>query len=57
MIAKAQEKFDTTGNLTDEVARKLIGKLLHQLVEWTRQLKGGHPKLILTEPGRTFSLG
>lgn len=42
MIAKAQEKFDTTGNLTDEVAQKLIGKLLHQLVEWTRQLKGGH---------------
>lgn len=32
MIAKAQEKFDTTGNLTDEVAQKLIGKLLHQLV-------------------------
>ena len=42
MIAKAHEKFDATGSLMDETARKLIGKLLHQLVEWTRQLKVGH---------------
>lgn len=38
MIGKAHEKFDANGNLTDEVARKLISQLLQNLVDWTRRL-------------------
>jgi chromate reductase, NAD(P)H dehydrogenase (quinone) len=38
MIAKAQEKFDANGNLTDEAAKKLIQQLLQNLVAWTRRL-------------------
>jgi chromate reductase, NAD(P)H dehydrogenase (quinone) len=38
MIAKAQEKFDANGNLTDEAAKKLIQQLLQNLVDWTRRL-------------------
>jgi chromate reductase, NAD(P)H dehydrogenase (quinone) len=38
MIAKAQEKFATNGNLTDEAAKKLIQQLLQNLVDWTRRL-------------------
>ena len=39
MIAKAQEKFDASGNLQDEAAKKLITQLLQNLVDWTRRLK------------------
>ena len=38
MIAKAQEKFDANGNLTDEATKKLITLLLQNLVEWTHRL-------------------
>jgi chromate reductase len=38
MIAKAQEKFDANGNLTDETAKQLIQQLLQNLVAWTRRL-------------------
>jgi chromate reductase, NAD(P)H dehydrogenase (quinone) len=38
MIAKAQEKFDANGNLTDEASKKLIQQLLQNLVAWTRRL-------------------
>jgi chromate reductase, NAD(P)H dehydrogenase (quinone) len=38
MIAKAHEKFDASGNLTDEAAKKLIQQLLQNLVDWTRRL-------------------
>jgi len=38
MIAKAQEKFDANGNLTDETAKKLIQQLLQNLADWTRRL-------------------
>lgn len=38
MIAKAHEKFDASGDLTDEAAKKLIQHLLRNLVEWTRRL-------------------
>jgi len=38
MIAKAHEKFDASGNLTDETAKKLIRQLLQNLVDWTRRL-------------------
>jgi chromate reductase, NAD(P)H dehydrogenase (quinone) len=38
MIAKAHEKFDANGNLTDETAKKLISQLLPNLVEWTQKM-------------------
>jgi len=38
MIAKAQEKFDANGNLTDESAKKLLSQLLQNLVDWTRRI-------------------
>jgi chromate reductase, NAD(P)H dehydrogenase (quinone) len=41
MIAQAQQRFDATGNLTDETSRKLIRQLLENLVAWTRQLRAG----------------
>lgn len=40
MIAQAQNKFDASGRLTDEFARKLIAELLANLATWTRRLKG-----------------
>ncbi len=39
MIAQAHTHFDEQGNLTDETAKKLIGKLLEELVKLTRQLQ------------------
>jgi hypothetical protein len=39
MIAQAHKHFDQQGNLTDEVAKKLITQLLEQLVALTRQLE------------------
>jgi chromate reductase len=41
MIAKANEKFDASGNLTDEAAKKLIRQLLQSLEEWTRRIGKG----------------
>lgn len=38
MIAKANEKFDADGNLTDETSKKLLQQLLQNLVDWTRRL-------------------
>ena len=38
MIANAHKHFDQDGNLTDEVAKKLIQQLLAELVTFTRQL-------------------
>ena len=38
MIAKAGDKFDASGSLTDELARKLVSQLLRNLVDWTRRL-------------------
>jgi chromate reductase len=40
MIAKAAERFDADGNLTDEKTRDLIRRLLQDLVAWTRCLSG-----------------
>lgn len=39
MIAQAHKHFDEQGNLTDEIAKKLIGKLLEELMKITRQLQ------------------
>ena len=40
MIAKAAERFDANGNLTDEKTKDLIRQLLQDLVAWTRRLSG-----------------
>jgi chromate reductase len=40
LIAQAQTKFDTAGNLTDEATRKVIAELMTNLVAWTKRLKG-----------------
>ena len=39
-IARATEKFDADGRLTDEATRKEIRALLEALAVWTRQLRG-----------------
>jgi chromate reductase len=41
MIAQADKRFDTQGNLTDPSTRDHIRKLLEALVAWTRQLQKG----------------
>jgi chromate reductase len=38
MVTFADKKFDQDGNLTDEMAGKLIKKLLVNLTAWARQL-------------------
>jgi len=38
MVSQAHKHFDAEGNLTDEVAQKLIRQLLEQLVHLTRKL-------------------
>jgi chromate reductase len=40
MIGQAAQKFDDQGRLTDEPTRKIIGKLLVALAEWTRRHRG-----------------
>jgi chromate reductase, NAD(P)H dehydrogenase (quinone) len=39
MIAAAQTRFDADGRLTDEMARKLIGKQIVALKEWALRLR------------------
>ena len=38
MIARAHERFDTEGNLTDEKTKEFIRQLLQGLVDWTRRI-------------------
>lgn len=38
MIAKAGERFDKSGRLTDEKTRQLIGEQLQKLVAWSQRL-------------------
>jgi chromate reductase, NAD(P)H dehydrogenase (quinone) len=38
MIANASERFDSAGNLTDDVTRDFIRQLLQGLVDWTRRI-------------------
>ena len=40
-VAKAREKFDAAGRLTDEATRKQIVELLEALAAFARQLKSG----------------
>ena len=39
MIAKAHEKFDEGGRLTDAPTRKFVADLMSALAEWTRRLR------------------
>ncbi len=39
-VARAQDKFDAEGRLTDDKTRELVGKLLAALLDWTKKLKG-----------------
>jgi chromate reductase len=39
LVARARDKFDADGNLTDEKTREFVVKLLEALVEWTRRLR------------------
>lgn len=38
LVYRAHEKFDADGRLTDEKTREFVGKLLHELADWTRRL-------------------
>ena len=37
-IAKAHERFDAEGNLTDEKTKEYIRQLLQSLADWTRRI-------------------
>jgi hypothetical protein len=56
MIAKADEKFDANGNLTDETAKKRIQQLLQNLVDWTRRLGNEHRAAICESRASSHSL-
>jgi len=38
LVARAQEKFDASGRLTDQKTREFVGQLLQALADWTRRL-------------------
>ncbi len=40
LIANAAQRFNERGELTDETSKALIGKLLGELVAWTKRLRG-----------------
>ncbi len=40
LVARAQEKFDSHGRLTDETTRKMVQQLLEGLALWSRRLSG-----------------
>jgi chromate reductase, NAD(P)H dehydrogenase (quinone) len=44
MLGNATQRFDQEGNLTDEKSKELIGRLLQNLVDWTRRLQGTSAK-------------
>jgi hypothetical protein len=39
MISNAAQRFDAQGTLTDETTQDPIRQLLHNLVDWPRQLR------------------
>ncbi len=40
LIANAAQRYNERGELTDETSKALIGKLLGELVAWTKRLRG-----------------
>ena len=53
MIAKAHERFDAEGNLTDEATREYVRRLLQSLVEWPRRIRQPYRAPAWRLPGRT----
>jgi chromate reductase len=45
LVARAHEKFDKDGRLTDEATRGYVRKLLEALRDWTLRLRPPHPTL------------
>jgi hypothetical protein len=45
MIARADDKFDSEGNLRDQITTAKIRELLDSLIEWTRALQARKPAL------------
>lgn len=43
MIAQAEDKFDSEGNLTDQKATQKLCELLEALTEWTKSLQKANP--------------
>ena len=43
MIGNASERFDAQGNLTDDVTKDYIRKLLQSLVEWSQRIQPRQP--------------
>lgn len=41
LVARAHEKFDEQGRLTDETTRRYVRELLYRLAEWTHRLRQG----------------
>ena len=39
LVAKAADKFDASGRLTDEPTRKFVGQLLQALAQWAQRFK------------------
>jgi chromate reductase len=39
LVARAHEKFDDQGRLTDETTRRYVRELLQRLAEWTHRLR------------------
>ena len=39
MIGNAADRFDANGNLTDDITKDYIRKLLQALVEWTARIQ------------------
>jgi chromate reductase len=39
LIGGAPQKFDAEGNLTDEKAREMVGRLVEALADWARKLR------------------
>ena len=39
LVARAHEKFDASGKLTDEPTRKFVAQLLEALVQWAQRFK------------------
>ena len=42
MIGNAQDRFDSQGNLTDEVTKDLMRQLLQNVIEWSRRIGQPH---------------
>jgi chromate reductase len=40
LIANAADRFDESGRLVHEKTREFIGRLLAELADWTRRLRG-----------------